>query len=226
MRRYRDRVYTFAHYTLRQREDAEDVTQEVLIRLWRNHRKLDEAGVLAWLLKVTRNACFDSLRRKKARTSRVEPVGDERLLTDASCPRPSPQATAEASDFRTHLEEALRTLSPTYREIVILREIDGLKYDEIVAVTGRSLSTVKVYLHRGRKQLREALRQRAHAKRDRAPATAAAATRGADGLSPTDSSTPFRRQKHLATAPQTDKSRDQVAGPVTPPPLKPEVAHA
>ncbi|MEO1367578.1 MAG: sigma-70 family RNA polymerase sigma factor, partial [Acidobacteriota bacterium] len=125
---------------------------------------------------------------------------------DASCPRPSPHAAAEASDFGAHLEAALRTLSPTYREIVILREIDGLKYDEIVAVTGRSLATVKVYLHRGRKQLRQALRERSSALD---PARPASATPDDGPPSP------------LPLSRQADPGRPRLR-----PTVKPEVAHA
>ena len=163
VRRYRDRVYTFAFYTLRQREDAEDVTQEVLIRLWRHRAKVAQDSVLSWLLKVTRNACLDSIRRAKARHARVEPATDERLLDEATCERPTPQSVAEANDFDRALRLALDDLAPSYREIVVLREIDGLKYDEIAMITGRSLSSVKVSLHRARKQLRDRLRSHAGA---------------------------------------------------------------
>ncbi|MEM6797744.1 MAG: sigma-70 family RNA polymerase sigma factor [Acidobacteriota bacterium] len=158
VRKYRDRVYTFAHYTLRQREDAEDVTQEVLIRLWNHRAQLEDARTLSWLLKVTRNACFDNLRRQKARTSRVRAAEDQEYLLEAACDRPSPQDRAEASDFSADLESALRRLPESYREILILREIEGMKYDEIAEITGRSLGSVKVYLHRGRKKLRDLLR--------------------------------------------------------------------
>ena len=61
--RHRDRVYTFACYCLGNPDDAEDVTQEVLLRLWRNWESLDEPRMLPWLIHVTRNACIDTLRR-------------------------------------------------------------------------------------------------------------------------------------------------------------------
>ena len=156
MHRYRDRVFTFASHTLRQRQDAEDVTQEVLVRLWRHRARIEDDKVLAWLLRVTRNACFDLLRRRKVRRERAA-AEDEHLILEAPCGRPSPLDAAEASDFERRLEAALGRLSPAFRELLVLREIEGLTYDEISRVTGRPLSSVKVYLHRGRKQLRRLL---------------------------------------------------------------------
>lgn len=156
VREHRDRVFNFARYTLRHPQDAEDVTQEVLIRLWRHAPRLD-GDPRAWVMKVARNACVDSLRRRNTRRAYFA-EGDDETLGTAPCLAPDPQADAEASDFRRRLERALEELPAKYREIVVLREIEGLKYDEIAEVTGRPLNSVKVYLHRGRRLLRDALR--------------------------------------------------------------------
>ena len=166
VRGYRDRVYNFAFYTLRHAEDAEDVTQEVLIRLWHHRAKLDGPTVLAWLLKVTKNACYDTLRRHKSRRKRFEDGHDEQRLESVPSTTPGPHADAEAEDFQKRLEHALRQLPESYRAIVVLREIEGLKYDEIAEVTGRPISSVKIYLHRGRKMLRQ------HLSRSEMPAAA------------------------------------------------------
>src|SRR5258705_114139 len=69
--RYRGRVYSFARYLLSNREEAEDVTQEVLLRLWRHQDGLEEERLGSWLLRVTRNACYDLLRRR--RPDRTQP---------------------------------------------------------------------------------------------------------------------------------------------------------
>ena len=63
--RHRDRIFTFACYHLGNRDDAEDVTQEVLVRLWKNLDSLEDARIMPWLIHVTRNACIDSLRRRR-----------------------------------------------------------------------------------------------------------------------------------------------------------------
>jgi len=158
---HRDRIFTFAFYTLRHREDAEDVTQDVLIRLWRFRRRLDEGRVGAWLSRVTRNACYDVTRRRKVRRA-VHPSDPEPQLERAVDRAPTPERSAEATEFRHHLEAALRTLDEPYRSIVILREIQHLSYQEIAEALDRPLNTIKVYLHRARRMLRHALVEETH----------------------------------------------------------------
>jgi RNA polymerase sigma-70 factor (ECF subfamily) len=142
--RHRDRIFTYACYVLGDRDDAEDVTQEVLVRLWKNLDSLEEPRVFPWLLHVTRNACIDALRRRRTYRAVVasDPEGDMMARV------PSP-----------HVERALQELSEPYRSIVILREIQDLRYEEICEALGLPLNTVKVYLHRGRRKLREKLRE-------------------------------------------------------------------
>ena len=158
VREHRDRVYTFALYSLKNREDAEDVTQEVLIRLWNHWRRLEGDYLKAWILRVTRNACVDAVRRRQTR-GRHEAATDDTALEAAPSQAPGPQSQAEGAEFRDRLEAALAKLPEPHRSIVILREIQGLAYDEIAAAVDRPLNTVKVYLHRGRKMLREQLRE-------------------------------------------------------------------
>ncbi|MEM9595593.1 MAG: sigma-70 family RNA polymerase sigma factor [Acidobacteriota bacterium] len=158
VRRHRDRVFNLAFYSLRHREDAEDVTQEVLLRLWNHRARLDEARLGAWLIKVTRNACYDLLRRHRTRRSRFdESRPDEEMVTFAT-EAPDPLDHAEGADFRRRLEVALRRLPEPCRSAVVLREIEGMKYDEIADALGKPLNSIKVYIHRGRRMLREELK--------------------------------------------------------------------
>lgn len=158
LERHRDRIYTVAFYSLKNREDAEDVTQDVFIRLWKNRRKLDPERLGAWLMKVTKNACIDAARHRASR-GRVDGDGGENGLDRAPDGRADPERRTHASDVRRQLGQALRDLPEPYRSIVILREIRGLAYDDIAAAVGKPLNTVKVYLHRGRKMLRDELRE-------------------------------------------------------------------
>jgi len=157
--RHRDRIYTFAFYSLKNREDAEDVTQEVLIRLWKHWQRLDDEFLTAWILRVTRNACCDVVRRRRTHQGKIGDNPHEPEIESMASRDPDPHREAEAADFRRRLRAALRTLPEPHRSIVILREIQGLKYDEIAAAVGKPLNTIKVYLHRGRKLLREQLRE-------------------------------------------------------------------
>jgi len=157
---HRDRVYGFACYFLGDREAAQDVTQEVLIRLWKHHREVDETRLVGWLLRVTRNACIDALRRRRS-TRNVMDI-DTECLDEAAAEEASPGEATEAADFQRHLRRALDRLHDPYRSIVILREVQDLKYEEISDALGLPLNTVKVYLHRGRKMLREQLSEVMH----------------------------------------------------------------
>lgn len=158
--RFQRKVYSFAHYLLSNREEAEDVTQEVLLRLWRHEAGVDEARVEPWLLRVTRNACYDLLRRRKSLapfTSAASLDGDEARNVESA--EPDPESQVRASEFRQSLLEALDRLGEPYKSVVILREVQGLAHREISEALGIPETTVRVHLHRGRKRLREQLRE-------------------------------------------------------------------
>ncbi|MFQ5572007.1 MAG: RNA polymerase sigma factor [Rhodothermales bacterium] len=160
VRTYQHRVYGFAVYFLGDRDEAADVTQDVLLRLWQHRDTVEEERLLGWLLRVARNACVDVLRKRKARRHLMTPEGDN--VGQAAGSEPAPDACAEAVDFQQHLERALTQIAEPYRSIVILREVQELKYEEISGAMNLPLNTVKVYLHRGRKMLREQLSKVMH----------------------------------------------------------------
>lgn len=159
VREYQHRIYTFACYCLGDPEEAQDVTQEVLLKLWRNLEKIDPPGVWPWLVRVTRNAAIDALRKRGSYRAVVEEDPEGHATRRLASATPAPDAAAETADFQRHLEQALRGIAEPYRSIVILREIQDLKYEEISAALELPLNTVKVYLHRGRRKLRERLRE-------------------------------------------------------------------
>lgn len=159
VQRHQRKVYTFARYYLGDSAESEDVTQEVLLKLWQKRREIDDDGQRAWLLKVTRNACFDRLRRRQTATRIFAGDGEEQAAARVPAADPDPEARAAATDFRRHLQQALEELADPMKSIVILREVQGLKYREIADILDVPLSTVRVYLHRGRRRLREQLRE-------------------------------------------------------------------
>ena len=154
---WRHRIYTFAYYSLGSREEAEDVTQDVLVRLWQHWPRLEPGHVIPWIIRVTRNACCDIHRQRQTRHALLaNPVNDP---PQPSPMGPDPVAELEASDFRQQVERVLREVDEPYRTIVILREIEGLAYAQIATALALPLGTVKVYLHRGRRRLRERMRE-------------------------------------------------------------------
>jgi len=157
--RYQRRVFTFARYFLGQKEEAEDVTQEVLIRLWRNADGLDPERIGAWLARVTRNACYDRLRRQRSAATVFIPETDPERAEETPSAAPDPAARAEVADFQRRLLSALGRLEEPYRSVLILREVQDLKYQEISDALDLPLNTVRVYIHRGRQRLRDALRE-------------------------------------------------------------------
>lgn len=154
---HRDRIFTFAMYTLRHRQDAEDVTQDVLIRLWNHLDTLDRDRIGPWIGRVVRNACYDVVRKRQVRQAVHLPGDDEPALARAATGEPGPEAHAATADFQRRLKEALSSLAEPYRSVVIMREIQELSYNEIADALERPLNTIKVYLHRGRRKLRALL---------------------------------------------------------------------
>lgn len=157
--RYRNRIFTFASYCLGHRDDAQDVTQEVLVRLWKNWAQIEPERVEPWIIHVTRNACIDVMRRRASYRKIVAPDPEGEAIDLAASSAPDPSASSETSEFQAHVERALSTLREPYRSIVVLREIQDYRYEEISAALEMPLNTVKVYLHRARRKLRRELQE-------------------------------------------------------------------
>lgn len=132
-----------------------DVTQDVFIKLWEHRGNLEEERILGWLLRVARNACIDVIRKRKVRRT----VSESEDFSIDSLPSRAPLPDQEASSaiFQEHLKKALNALGEPHRSIVVLREVQEYKYEEISEVLNLPLNTVKVYLHRARKTLRKEL---------------------------------------------------------------------
>ncbi|HZN53991.1 MAG TPA: RNA polymerase sigma factor [Candidatus Polarisedimenticolaceae bacterium] len=151
---HKDRVHSYARHILRDAEDAKDVAQECLVRLWR-HRERIEPGPACrnWLLRTAHNLCIDRLRRRHAQH---EVPGDD-MASDPPDARPGPERLAQSSLSLRALERALMSLPERERAIVLLREVEGLAYDEIASLLGLNMGTLKATLHRTRERLRHAL---------------------------------------------------------------------
>ncbi len=147
-------MFSYAYYALGSREEAEDVAQDVFIRLWDHWTELNQANVTGWIIRVARNACLDRLRQRQTRAALLhEHFGGREPYTE-----PEPEAGGNRVALRRQIEAAIRELDEPYRSIVILREIDEHSYEAIASALTMPLNTVKVYLHRARKMLRERLK--------------------------------------------------------------------
>lgn len=151
------RVYTLAYYTLGSHQDAEDATQEVLTRFWRHATRVDPERVEGWLMRVTTNVCRDQIRRRVSRREDVATEATEHVLGSLPSGEPGPSELAERVETTGEIERELAGLDEPYRSLLILREVQGLSYQAIAGALEMSLSSVRVYLHRGRKRLAKRL---------------------------------------------------------------------
>ena len=147
---YQDQAWSLARYLLKDAKEAEDMTQEAFIKLWNHRDNIDPERVKPWLMKVTRNLCLDRLRRIRPETGL-----DTEAMSDGIAA--GPMAGVEQRELGHRLREAVTGLREPYRSLVVLRDIYQHSYEEVAGATELSLTQVKVYLHRARKQLREQL---------------------------------------------------------------------
>ena len=153
---HRDRVFSYSLYALRDREDAEDVTQEVFLRLWRLGDRLDLHNAEAWLIRVANNLCIDHARRRKTvrkHLGRPETETLEHLPQNTSTWN-DPEVALGRNESQRHLLDAMGTLPEEARNIMLMHYFQGLKLQDIAATLGKKTSTVKVQVHRARKALR------------------------------------------------------------------------
>ena len=150
--RHSDEIYRFARSLLANQADAEDATQEVLLRLWNHLPKMYPFNLRAWLLRTTRHYCLDQIRR---RTHRAAPMlTDDAILDEQPDELAVDPSSAADSSFRlVQARDMLRTLPENLRSVFVLYEVNGLRYREIAEVLGIPVNSVKVYLLRARERL-------------------------------------------------------------------------
>ena len=157
VRRHQGRVYTVAITYLGDPDEARDLAQEIFVRVYRGLDTCRDADrFLPWLIRIARNACVDHLRRRKARPPAHDiPVEEAWNLASTG---PSPEDDSEAASRRRLVAAALGTLSDINREIILLKDMQGLPLDEISRLLELPLGTVKSRSSRARVELAEAVR--------------------------------------------------------------------
>jgi RNA polymerase sigma factor (sigma-70 family) len=152
------RVYRLAYRLTGNMHDAEDLTHDVFIRVFRSLHSYQPGTFEGWLHRITTNVFLDKMRRKQR-------IRFDTLSDDAAARLPSREVSPEQHYTDTHFDDdvqhALDALTPDFRAAVVLCDIEGLSYEEIAATLGIKLGTVRSRIHRGRSQLREALAHRA-----------------------------------------------------------------
>lgn len=152
------RVYRLAYRLTGNPYDAEDLTHDVFIRVFRSLHTYRPGTFEGWLHRITTNLFLDRVRRKQR--IRFDALSDEAAARLPSRLR-GPEEQYDATHLDDDVQRALDALSPQFRAAVVLSDIEGYSYEEVAQTLGIKLGTVRSRIHRGRTQLREALAHRA-----------------------------------------------------------------
>jgi RNA polymerase sigma-70 factor (ECF subfamily) len=157
VRTHSARVYRLAYRLTGDPHDAEDLTQEVFVRVFRSLSSYTPGTFEGWLHRITTNLFLDQVRRKqRIRFDALAEDAGDRLAGR----EPTPAQAYDDRHFDADVQQALDALSPEFRAAVVLCDVEGLSYEEIAATLGVKLGTVRSRIHRGRAQLRAALEHR------------------------------------------------------------------
>ncbi len=149
------RVYRLAYRLAGNHADAEDLTQETFVRVFRSLHTYTPGTFEGWLHRITTNLFLDQARRRAK--LRVESIQEMQLPSDW---QDAPERQFEHANLAPDIQRALDALPPGYRAAVVLCDIEGYSYAEVAATLGVKLGTVQSRLHRGRALLREQLAHR------------------------------------------------------------------
>ncbi|MDQ6642593.1 MAG: RNA polymerase sigma factor SigE [Actinomycetota bacterium] len=152
------RVYRLAYRLTGNPHDAEDLTQEVFVRVFRSLDKYTPGTFEGWLHRITTNLFLDQARRKSR--IRFDALGDDAAHRLPSA-LPTPDVALLNQMFDADIEAALADLPPDFRAAVVLCDVEGLTYEEIADVLDLKMGTVRSRIHRGRSMLRRSLAHRA-----------------------------------------------------------------
>jgi RNA polymerase sigma-70 factor (ECF subfamily) len=158
VREHSARVYRLAFRLTGNTHDAEDLTQDVFVRVFRSLSSYTPGTFEGWLHRITTNLFLDSIRRKQR--IRFDALADD-AADRLGGREPTPERAVADRMLDADIRVALDALPPDFRAAVVLCDIEGLSYEEIAATLGIKLGTVRSRIHRGRAQLRAALEHRA-----------------------------------------------------------------
>jgi RNA polymerase sigma-70 factor (ECF subfamily) len=153
---FRSRIFQYSWMMCGQREDAEEVAQETLLRVFESLDQLREPEhVRAWVFRIAKNACL--MKRRKSIFAPDQELSLDQIVTDARDCRRLPDTEVIESQMRDSLRRAIAELPDTYRAVVLLRDLEELSTEETAQILDISTDAVKTRLHRGRLALRQML---------------------------------------------------------------------
>lgn len=159
---YQKKVYNIAYRMLGNIDDASEIAQEVFIKVFKSIRQFKgEAAFSTWVYKITVNMCLDELRKRKK--SRAVYIDEAVRLEDGEVEKqipgelPGPEEMAEKNELRKIVENAIRRLDEKHRCVIVLRDIQGMSYEEIAQILNCPSGTIKSRINRARAALKDML---------------------------------------------------------------------
>lgn len=151
---YKDSVYNIAYRMSNDSQSAEDITQKVFMRVFKNiHAFRGEAAFSSWLYRITANVCINHFRT----ASRWKKLVSNELRDGKGLHAKTMRENPEKTELKLHLEKAIRELPEGYRMVFVLHDVEGYRHEEIGKMLGIAVGTSKSQLHKARKELRAKL---------------------------------------------------------------------
>ena len=160
---YRGKIYAMIFNMIRNEADAWDLSQDVFIKAWKSLSKFEgRSAFYTWIYRIAHNATYDWMRKKK-----VEGAGEfnDEMLNEAEPGSPTspkvydaPDQNVQRAELQNKIKTAINSLSEDHREVILLKEVEGLSYQEIAESIGSSIGTVMSRLYYARKKLQETLK--------------------------------------------------------------------
>lgn len=156
------KIYNIAYRLSGNEADASDMTQEVLIKIFRHIGSFSgNSKFSTWVYRVATNTCLDELKKIKRRSTysldAELDTGENEVVVQVRDEAPTPDIAAEQKELSAAVGKAIKRLSPDHSAVVILRDIQGMSYEEVAKILNCSVGTVKSRLNRGRAQLKKIL---------------------------------------------------------------------
>lgn len=153
--KYERGIFGYIYRMVSQKQDAEDLTQDTFVKLYKNRANIDtERNFKSWLYKIATNTVYDWLRQKK-RTPKIEPLDESELRFETIEAGGTYYYTGSTND--NDIEASLQKIKPIYKTVLLLLYREGLTYQEIADSLNLPINTVKTYLRRAKQDLKKAL---------------------------------------------------------------------
>jgi len=154
--KHQDRIYNVCRYMLGNKDDAEDAAQDTFIKAYRNLRDFrPDSSLYTWLYRIAVNTCLDYKKLPFFASIFRGTREDDEVVNELPSDEPSPERLYESKQTGHALRVGLKQLSEKFRTVLILREIEGLSYEEIAEVLDISIGTVKSRISRAREELKQ-----------------------------------------------------------------------